>query len=407
MAKKKTKKKTKANKIILFISSIILGIFFILWGKVHIYLAEMMPHLHFCSYLACVVFSLIWLVFMGITIFFLTGKRKKIKISKIWYVPVIAILIIGIILMNLTYCDAKGEMHFGLSNVWRSLFGMTLSQSMCKPGETCCEHDCPVPLPPCLETDNGRDYISYGEITSGVFIDDICLENGELRERYCNSDLTYTSEDIDCAVQYGTGWLCIEGECRYSSTPTPPPGTEDTLTLCSDGIDNDGDGDIDCDDLDCAEFCACVHGEAVTYPTCGGVCPSGSYCAPYNRESGGWCECVPNEETACGSAKIGGGIYCEGWCLDGDYCISDGARCYCSDFPCIDLDGGYFAEIEGICIDEYGVYGDYCLSDTGVMEYTCGESGCVENQIDCIPYAGGSGVCVLGDLSDYCGDGLE
>ncbi len=34
----------------------------------------------------------------------------------------------------------------------------------------------------------------------------------------------------------------------------PPPSREDTLTLCSDGIDNDGDGLVDLSDPDCAPF---------------------------------------------------------------------------------------------------------------------------------------------------------
>lgn len=36
-------------------------------------------------------------------------------------------------------------------------------------------------------------------------------------------------------------------------------GQENNLQLCQDGIDNDGDGRIDCDDEDCLAFSECVE----------------------------------------------------------------------------------------------------------------------------------------------------
>jgi hypothetical protein len=42
--------------------------------------------------------------------------------------------------------------------------------------------------------------------------------------------------------------------CGESSVDEEP-STENTAALCSDGIDNDGDGSLDCDDLECRSFC--------------------------------------------------------------------------------------------------------------------------------------------------------
>ncbi len=46
-----------------------------------------------------------------------------------------------------------------------------------------------------------------------------------------------------------TAVLLLAAACSSTTTPTP---TEDTLALCSDKIDNDGDGSTDCDDSDCS-----------------------------------------------------------------------------------------------------------------------------------------------------------
>ncbi|MDD5308341.1 MAG: hypothetical protein PHU25_13555 [Deltaproteobacteria bacterium] len=39
---------------------------------------------------------------------------------------------------------------------------------------------------------------------------------------------------------------------------TPKKGSENTLAACQDGIDNDGDGHVDCDDQDCEIFAVCI-----------------------------------------------------------------------------------------------------------------------------------------------------
>jgi hypothetical protein len=93
----------------------------------------------------------------------------------------------------------------------------------------------------------------------------------------------------------GSGTVCGDPSCGVGedqcSCPVdcgPPPYTE---TVCSDGFDDDCDGDIDCDDVDCLGDTACPYcGDAICDPgedcnSCGDDCagvtkgkPSGRYC---------------------------------------------------------------------------------------------------------------------------------
>jgi len=79
-----------------------------------------------------------------------------------------------------------------------------------------------VDLPPCIDTDDGKDYITKGQILSGMNLEDKCITSKKLRERFCSSTLTYTSTDIVCADEYGLGWGCDEGECvEIEASPFP------------------------------------------------------------------------------------------------------------------------------------------------------------------------------------------
>jgi len=71
----------------------------------------------------------------------------------------------------------------------------------------------PVEIPPCVDTDGGKDYLAQGTILSGLDRSDQCVNTDKLRERYCDTTLTYTVEDISCSEQYGRNWVCEEGEC--------------------------------------------------------------------------------------------------------------------------------------------------------------------------------------------------
>ena len=49
---------------------------------------------------------------------------------------------------------------------------------------------------------------------------------------------------------------CIDTDCQGTPACTVDP--ENTTVLCQDGIDNDGDGSIDCDDVDCQDLPVCA-----------------------------------------------------------------------------------------------------------------------------------------------------
>lgn len=378
------------------IFSLALALFFVL-EYFHNWANDFFINLHFCDHLFCMIFSAIFFAF---AYFAWQKKRSYLNMA-------IIVLIVGIILMNLTYCEG-GQMYLGDFS-FGSFSIFSINETICKPGVVCCEHNCTVPIPPCLETDFGRDYLSYGVVRSGVNIDDICLEDGNLRERYCNSELTYTSEDIDCEVTYGTDWTCIEGECRYSATPTPPTpeDKENTLALCSDGADNDGDGFADCLDSDCAEFCPdCDHAD---YPACLAYCSETSTCKQIflydGTPDGGICSCVPDGEIACSDEGIpGDDRTCTGYCPYDMYCVNDKFGCFCQDFPCFDFDHGFFIEEPGTCMNlNLTMFDDYCLDDEILIEYTCSSEGCIPNEINCSVIYGGAGYeCVSPWGIGYC-----
>ncbi len=306
--------------------------------------------------------------------------------------------------MNVTSCDASGNLLLGEI----SLFGISELGDRCKPGVDCPGDIVEVPIPPCVDTDDGRDYITPGIILSGADIEDMCMGDDILRERYCNAETTYTSEDVSCSDEFGEGWICDDRECVLgegtTTTTTIDDGgdgfvDEDTATLCSDDIDNDGDGDVDCADEDCWKFsiCDCGHGSEVEPPDCIGHCDTGT-CTEYETGDarGNWCECVPYGEVACGSSNAGPGISCDGWCLDDEVCIHDylSDDCYCNSWYCVDGDGGFYPEIYG-CIYYEDIVCDSCNTNSELNELTCIDTGPYINEVDCEIYGDNYG-CVSG-----------
>jgi len=402
MKKNKIKKELeKWKNFVIF--SLVLAIFFVL-EYFHKWANEFFIKLHFCNHTFCIVFAII---FFGFAFFAWQKKKSYINIALI-------ILVIGILFMNFTYCDVDGKMYLIDMGMF---FSSLQEQNITK---VCCEHDCSVPIPPCLETDSGRDYLSYGLVMSGVDIGDLCLADGNLRERYCNSDLTYTSEDIDCAVKYGDTWICEEGECRDSGEIVDVEEIVDgNESDCGDGIDNDGDLLIDCADPDCdyawleggcGDFdYSCEHNPTTPYPSCGGTCPPGSVCGVYNTGDGtldgGWCECIPEGETSCYESDD-----CTGWCDEGyEYiCVGDNDGCYCEWIydldTCFDSDGGIEPTVGGVVVYTPFMNLDQCefKFDNWLTEYSCGEDRIVINPIDCNSLS----LCCIDDEVNgaYCGE---
>ena len=389
--------------------SIALAIFFIL-NQFHAWANDFIIKLHFCNHTFCILFALIFVVMA-----FLAWKKKKSYLKLL-----LIVLIIGIILMNIATCNAGGGMSIGGILLGSFVISNTETHTDCTPGVDCAGDIVEVPIPPCVDTDGGRDYITSGMILSGADIPDICMGN-TLRERYCYDTLTYTSEDIDCTTLLING-ICEEGECREGDIPYIPPveEEEEIETNCGDGIDNDGDGLIDCADPDCSypfedggcgdfEY-SCEH--LSDYPTCGGTCPTGSYCGVYNiadgtLDGGGWCECIPDGEISCYDSED-----CTGWC-DDDYeyiCTGDSFGCYCEWLydldTCFDSDGGIEPTIGGFVFYTPLNLADYCESkfDEWLIEYSCEGEGIASNPIDCTELGL---ICIDGEYDEgaYCGEG--
>lgn len=401
----------------------ILFLFFVIPFFIHKWASTFPLRLHFCNHFACVIYSLIWLALAIVGWLYLKKKGKiRKKARKALIIIAIVVLIVGIILMNITHCDSSG-IHFSSFSNW--FIGMTqlgAEPDGCKPGV-----DCPVPIPPCIDTDDGHDYISYGEIRSGLDIGDKCMTGDILRERFCSSTLTYSSEDIDCGEEIGALYICNDGECvlgepairgdleecyeecyeevsEYCISHSEGIGSEEynycmesfataileceadcdedgddeIETNCGDSLDNDGDTFVDCDDSDCqgvptedggcADFdFSCEH--TSPYPTCGGTCSTGEKCVAY--PSGvGWCECMPDEETVCG--ELSG---CDGWCIDSYVCLPTikGCECIFDNGICYESDEGVDWANGGYCYDfstDHLEYDD-CASSQVLFEQTC------------------------------------
>ena len=84
-----------------------------------------------------------------------------------------------------------------------------------------------------------------------------------------------------------------------------------TGEVCDDGEDNDCDGDVDCDDLDCASDQACQ-------PTCNndGTCDPGEDCQNCGNDCAGRQNGRPSNRYCCGNgieeSAEGDGSICDG-----------------------------------------------------------------------------------------------
>ncbi len=95
---------------------------------------------------------------------------------------------------------------------------------------------------------------TYYVIMENYFADP-WLENYHLELRLLDAFETSCDDGID---NDGDGLVdCGDPDCEG----VDPCGPEDTLERCSDGIDNDGNGLIDCGDPSCASFCTLIFGE--------------------------------------------------------------------------------------------------------------------------------------------------
>jgi hypothetical protein len=87
---------------------------------------------------------------------------------------------------------------------------------------------------------------------------------------------------FDCEIDCGPPPFCGDGACNAgesrcscSSDCGPPPANEVSSGVCSDGVDNDCDGTMDCSDTDCQVAAACACNASGASCTSNGDCCSG------------------------------------------------------------------------------------------------------------------------------------
>ena len=248
------------------------------------------------------------------------------------------------------------------------------------PGESQCNcpYDCGVPSP--------------GEnCTDGI--DNDC--NGLID---CNDP--FCAQQQPCAATFCPDGVCAPSEiCTCSIDCGPPPPVE---TNCTDGLDNDCDGNVDCADSDCSVPC-CGDGTCNPVELCS--CPA---------------DCTPSAGEIPGSTCLDGiDNDCDGLsdCNDPD-CATESPACSCGNFVC---DPG---ETQCNCaIDCGGVPGPEVCND-GVDNNCDGAIDCLDAACTCTTFCGGvcgDAVCFTSEIctcptdcgppvtseSGLCTDGLD
>lgn len=227
------------------------------------------------------------------------------------------------------------------------------------------------------------------------------------KNAYCNSDSAWSAEDAadycskcgaldaDCGTQACTETLatgdrncdkiakkyCQAGEwlednyCEKcgavddSCSPVCPDVWELTETGCSDGIDNNCDGDLDCLDDGCAssDECegACIPGRTESCGSDEGVCTTGTHTCGMD---GRWSECEYPEDAALPEPEV-----CNGWDDDCDGAADEGCVCTNGEIRACGRDRGVCSSSTQKCDD--GTW-SICYPGTGAVvpsEEACGD----------------------------------
>lgn len=185
-----------------------------------------------------------------------------------------------------------------------------------------------------------------------------------------------------CVTQgFVGGTLACTAACKFDTTGCETPPVED----CDDNVDNDGDGDIDCDDADCAEDPACTAED-------------------------------------CGNGSIETGEHCDGENLGGKTCQTQGfasGTLACTTACKFDTTGCRAAEDCDNGVDDDGngaidCFDDACFGHTACMGVVCGDGIADEGEVcddtdlggrTCVSlgYAGGTLACTASCLLSTAG----
>jgi len=163
--------------------------------------------------------------------------------------------------------------------------------------------------------------------------------------------------------------------------------TEGASEICDDGIDNDGDGRVDCFDPDCALHSACTGGGGIG--SAGGITPDGEICNNgVDDNNDGLIDC---EDPAC-NGNMGAGGVCE-----------YGTELTCADFFDNDADGLIDCS-DADCVNTpvCGVAGGE-ICDNGIDDDGDGLIDCEDPDCDLLVGGPNGQVCEYG-LEVMCAD---
>ena len=96
---------------------------------------------------------------------------------------------------------------------------------------------------------DGVDCSGHGEC--------ILIEDGSRTACYC--DTGYHAEELECVLVGADGDADSDADSDIDSDTADADTAENTEALCSDDIDNDGNGFVDCDDWNCRAFAICCE----------------------------------------------------------------------------------------------------------------------------------------------------
>jgi cysteine-rich repeat protein len=146
----------------------------------------------------------------------------------------------------------------------------------------------------------------------GEECDDGNLSNGDGCDSLCRQEICGNGR-LDFGEDCDDGNLVNNDGCEADCTVTIFEETD-----CSDGVDNDMDGDTDCSDADCLNDPACA--------ICGdGVVGTGEECDDNNLSDGDGCDSLCRQEI-CGNGRLDFGEDCD----DGNLVNNDGCEADCT-----------------------------------------------------------------------------
>lgn len=218
----------------------------------------------------------------------------------------------------------------------------------------------------CQSCSSGNYCSAYACLSCSASCDGVC------------SDSACFLTDPDCDISGGATLSCCGNSvCASGESCASDCATE---THCSDGVDNDNDGDTDSGDADCANCgdASCTAGE--TYSSCPADCCEAdgtgaadtvchSVCNGYNSAS---------VSSQCNSVDVGSGSACSGTAgscsasCSYTACLGTEGNCYCAGGSCTSCNSNYYCTSAPVCTG--------CST---VCNALCQDSACYGADPDC------------------------